>query len=1010
MMIHIKGNRLQENSYKKQNEIRVFVSSTFQDLQGERDYLSRHVFPKLRKLSSDRGLVLIDVDLRWGITEEESEQGQVIRLCFDEIEKCRPYFIGILGNRYGWVPKPEDINKDQELVDKYKEVITVAMEEQISITEMEFLYRVLGQSDNYAFFYFKEEHASRDVPEEEDSKTKLRILKEKIRNSGYPVKEGFKNLEEFGSWVIEDFTRMLEEEYPKMGQLTDLEIERRMHENFGKTRHNIYIPNETYFEALDQFMESDSNKLILLGDSGVGKSALLANWCEHYRHHHQEVFMIPHFVGVVSSGYKVADVLRRFMEEIKLKFGIDKKIPEKAEEIRATFPTWLSYVQGQLVIVIDAVNQLNEKEGFLQWLPKHLPKQVKIIVSTTEREGLSNVKDLGWEKMEIFPLTRDQKKKLIKNYLLAFGKKLEKHQLNLLVEDEKCDSPIFLKTLLDELRIFGVFQQLEEKIKYYLSLQSIDELFQGVLERMENDYGKEAVRTFMSLIWASRKGLTETELLEIDDFTLLNRLNLSHILVTLDYHIINKDGVLDFFHAYLRKAVETRYFIDSIEIKNTHKRLANYFEKGQVTPRQMIELPYQLQLAGENNRLIQYISDPQFFLQVPPEQEFELISYWVYLMENGEELSPFHYYEDTLKKYRRKATNIELFTFIDKLSLFYMNMGRYDYTEELTRREIPICIESLGEEHPLVIKLLNHLSHCLNRMGKYKEAEGPTEKVVSLSKQAYGNDHRNTANSLMNLANLADSLGDYPRAQSLFSRVLEIQAQLLGPDHEETLLTKHQLGVSYRYTGDYTKAEPLLIQAFEGRLKRLGNSHPDTAIAMDSLGLLYVLTGNLPKAESLIKESLDICKKVLGHGHFRIGKNIGDLGRLRLAQGRLDEAENLLRSAMDNYGLTLGDSHPIYWYQMNFLGGVLYRKGLYAEAETLLRKTLARQEEIHGLGHLYSYSTLSYLGNILIDTGNTEEGSQILTKLIQYSEELLGVDNRFVEETRVHLERIQEGV
>ena len=39
-----------------------------------------------------------------GITDEQTAEGQVLPICLEEIRRCRPYFIGLLGERYGWVP------------------------------------------------------------------------------------------------------------------------------------------------------------------------------------------------------------------------------------------------------------------------------------------------------------------------------------------------------------------------------------------------------------------------------------------------------------------------------------------------------------------------------------------------------------------------------------------------------------------------------------------------------------------------------------------------------------------------------------------------------------------------------------------------------------------------------------------------------------------------------------------------------------------------------------------
>jgi hypothetical protein len=48
--------------------VNVFVSSTFDDMHAERDYLVKKVFPRLREWCEQRRLRLVDVDLRWGVT------------------------------------------------------------------------------------------------------------------------------------------------------------------------------------------------------------------------------------------------------------------------------------------------------------------------------------------------------------------------------------------------------------------------------------------------------------------------------------------------------------------------------------------------------------------------------------------------------------------------------------------------------------------------------------------------------------------------------------------------------------------------------------------------------------------------------------------------------------------------------------------------------------------------------------------------------------------------------
>jgi hypothetical protein len=66
--------------------------------------LVKRVFPQLRKICEDRGVTWGEVDLRWGVTEEEKAEGKVLPICLEEIRRCRPYFIGLLGERYAWIP------------------------------------------------------------------------------------------------------------------------------------------------------------------------------------------------------------------------------------------------------------------------------------------------------------------------------------------------------------------------------------------------------------------------------------------------------------------------------------------------------------------------------------------------------------------------------------------------------------------------------------------------------------------------------------------------------------------------------------------------------------------------------------------------------------------------------------------------------------------------------------------------------------------------------------------
>lgn len=233
--------------------IRVFVSSTFHDMQAERDELVLRVFPQLRRMCEDRGVTWGEVDLRWGITEEQAERGAVLPICLEEIRRCRPYFIGLLGERYGWIPEaiPPDVVEREPWLREH-------VQDRRSVTELEILHGVLRNPEmaDHAFFYFRDPAFVESVPEDRrqdfttedpDSAEELRRLKHDIRQThragrlAYLPRENFRDARTLGQWVLADFTALIESLYPTADQPSPLERERMDHEAFARSRAGVYI-------------------------------------------------------------------------------------------------------------------------------------------------------------------------------------------------------------------------------------------------------------------------------------------------------------------------------------------------------------------------------------------------------------------------------------------------------------------------------------------------------------------------------------------------------------------------------------------------------------------------------------------------------------------------------------------------------------------------------------------------------------------------------------------------
>ena len=92
----------------------MFISSTFRDFEWERNLLSQDVFPRIREQCERRGFSFQWVDLRWGVSETDSANHLTMRICLDEIRRCREQspgvnFIILAGGRYGTSFAPAEI-------------------------------------------------------------------------------------------------------------------------------------------------------------------------------------------------------------------------------------------------------------------------------------------------------------------------------------------------------------------------------------------------------------------------------------------------------------------------------------------------------------------------------------------------------------------------------------------------------------------------------------------------------------------------------------------------------------------------------------------------------------------------------------------------------------------------------------------------------------------------------------------------------------------------------------
>ena len=723
----IDHSRSVQTTFRTLREMRVFISSTFRDMQKERDILIRHVFPDVRHLCRSRGVGFTEIDLRWGVTEQQAERGEVLPVCIAEIENSRPYFIGLLGERYGWIPDwiHPDLENEQPWLKEHREA---------SITELEILHGVLNHPEvtSRALFYFRDPIYVDSLPPSERhdfvsedlvAKEKLRKLKDRIRASRLPLVESYSDPAALGALVQADLKKAIEQDFPYV-DLDPLDQETNDQEVFADSRCKVYVRPDAIFKILDQQAEGSQVPLVLTGESGVGKSALLANWATEYRGMHPEVFLLSHFIGATAESTSYTAIQRRIMAEFKRHFQIDRELPGDPEVIKAVFPEWLHLAaqRAKVVIILDGLNQLEDRDNApdLVWLPESFPSAIQLILSTLPGRSLEAVKKRGWQVVQIEGLNCAERKRMIYSYLDLFHKRLANSQVDGIAAARQSSNPLFLKALLDELRIFGDYEKLNERIRHYLQAETVVDLYQRILERLEGDYtyadGRTGlVKDALTLIWAARDGLDDDELLRLlgQSGDPLPRAVWSPLYLSLQESLVSRAGLLAFFHNYLRDAVQRRYLPTSEDQQTPHRRLGKFFEAYPIEERRIRELPWQWQQAGEWALLADLLSDLGFFIRIWQSSEYEVKTYWS-AIEARSELSAVNAYQPVFD------APIAHLALLREISILMADIGHMRAAVVL-REFLADHYRTTGQKDMLV-GALNNLAIMLQQLGDLKAA------------------------------------------------------------------------------------------------------------------------------------------------------------------------------------------------------------------------------------------------------------------------------------------------
>lgn len=1019
--------------------LRVFISSTFRDFEEERRLLVNQVFPTLRRRAAERFVDIVEVDLRWGITARQAERGRVLPICLREIERCRPWFIAMLGERYGWTPGarvvPERLVASQPWLAEHLGGV--------SVTELEILHGVLNNPAmaGRAFFYFRspawaEARGAQFLAGSKREAAKLARLKNRILAGGFPVEIDVPDPAGIAALIERDLWRLIDALYPP-DEVPDVTArEAQPHRIFANARMTLLVGRDDLLAALDrQLTQAQAHPVLALtGPSGVGKSALLAHAVERYRRQRPQDLIFEHYL---SSGPDAADPVKLIMRLLRWIAEVTddhEPLPMERRALHAALPQALATLSHRVLrngagalLVLDGLDRLTDDRD-LAWLPTTLPPGLRLLLSTTEGDVQHRLDPRSIPQWTVPPLDPDARTVMVKRHLGRFLKALEAPLLRRIKDHRATANPQFLRVLLDELRLSANHDSLPRRVDECLAAEELSGLYAIVFARIEGLVGRRLFAQAMRGLYTGRKGLSEAEL---QTLLRIPPLRWAAIRLQIDDLLYEEAGLLRFGHDSVRLAVERRYLRTAGARKTAHGRMANFWadqwNSAAGDPRRIAgEWLWQLRGAGRLADLAQLLLGPQGPDLLLATSTDELLAHWLAieaataggagpnlndckaawaswlpglaasgrvaaaasalgaLLGQAGRYSPF---VEALSRSavealhaERGSDHPETIEARRSLGLLLIDRGRLPEAEVVLREATESGARALGEDDPRTLNCLSDLGWALLQARRLIDAEAVIPVVLARRLAVLPEDHPHVATSYNNLGALRRRQKRCPESEAAYRKALAIRSRLFGAGDSRTASTMNNLAIVLKEMSRFAEAEKLYLDAIEARRSTLGPHHPHVGESVSNLAALYRKWKRFEDAEAGYREALAIKGRHLPPGHPGLATTMYNQAYLWMKWGRLDEAETRFREVLAIREAALPPGHDHLAGTRRMLGELLFKQGRAAEAEPLLNLALQSREKNFGIGHRTTIETAHLLVDCLRRLGRQDEADALAAR------------------------------
>jgi len=1012
-----------------EREIRVFLSSTFRDMDAERTHLIKQVFPKVRAACQARQVGFTEIDLRWGVTEEEAKNGATVEICLKEIDRCRdfpPFFIGFLGERYGWIPRHEELQSywGKQADTKYEHQILEAVKQRISVTELEMQLAVLqhgaaGKLHGHALFLLRDPkltdthytEQTGKAPDHQDTafydagRGKLAALKDNIRKSGYLGVDSYTSVEQFGEAIEQYLLAQLNHYFPADEVPTPQERSNAAHQTFRFHRLQNFLPRKDVralmLQAINQRIESPYlGPILVTGPSGQGKSALMADLARYLQtgthktnnpSNRKETWrVIDHYIGADSANSVdnwVDRILNTLHPDIK---DIAGDIPETPKGRVEALSTWLSMAARRhncrYLLILDALDQLSDGGKNLDILTSQTLGPDGILIASAADDTPARNSAANWNTpIEVPSLTNELRKQIIQDTLKRYRKELPPELATRLASAPQSGSPLFLILALEELRVDARHETLAPTTEAILKQPNAEQLFLNNF-LLDADNGRpemsELAASFMALLGASRAGLSELELADLlaqpDDPIAedtgkprMPQIHLSKLLNNLAPFLLNKGGNRAPMHRIFGEAALNYYGTWPVR-KHLYAHFSPGYGQGFTDP------SFNARQAAEALHQITKLAELE--LQSGPEP--------------GQYVLQLQYDLQTLSLVSRLHQAVDGQP--EDEEVLFNAFNRFSHEQKAAIAEhwpAQIKFETEDDLDAYGWTVGNFANWFYEKIGHAKAAKALQEIVLEARQRILGEEHPDTLTSMGNLAATLSAMGDLPGARTLAEKVLEASQRILGEEHPDTLRAMGNLAGTLLDQGDLPGARTLAEKVLEARQRILGEEHPDTLRAMGNLAGTLLDQGDLPGARTLEEKVLEARQRILGEEHPETLISMDNLAGTLRDQGDLPGARTLGEKVLEASQRILGEEHPDTLRAMSNLAATLHDMGDLPGARTLGEKVLEARQRILGEEHPDTLTAMGNLAGTLRALGDLPGARTLAEKVLEARQRILGEEH-----------------